>query len=89
MLIFLSIIFEAGAVVMNILGYIYSISIFVTAEGCGSTLWINIITSLILIILPGIQFLNLNVQNSLLTTAMVSLYVSYLSFIAQFSYTNS
>jgi len=39
-----------------------------------------------LIILPIIQFLHFNQQNSLLTTALVSMFISYLSFIAQFSY---
>jgi hypothetical protein len=37
-------------------------------------------------LLPVLQFFNFNTQNSLLTTALVSLYVAYLSFVAQFSY---
>jgi hypothetical protein len=39
-----------------------------------------------LIILPIIQLLGFNQQSSLLTTALVSMYLSYLMFIAQWSY---
>lgn len=39
-----------------------------------------------LIILPIIQLLHFNKQNSLLTTALVSMFISYLGFIAQWSY---
>ena len=53
---------------------------------CTSTLWVNIITSIILIGLPLFQFFNCNKQNSLLTTALVSIYIAYLSLIAQYSY---
>lgn len=41
-----------------------------------------------LIILPIVQILHLNPQGSLLGTAFVSLLISYLSFIGQFSYGN-
>jgi hypothetical protein len=57
-------------------------------DWCGNTLWVNIITSIMLIILPIIQLLRFNQQNSLLTTALVSIFLSYLGFIAQFSYGN-
>lgn len=36
--------------------------------------------------MPAVQFFNCNPQNSLLTTALVSMFVSYLAFIAQFSF---
>jgi|JI10StandDraft_1071094.scaffolds.fasta_scaffold519294_1 hypothetical protein len=39
-----------------------------------------------LVIIPGVQFLHFNPQNSLLTTSLVSLFISYLNFIGQFSY---
>lgn len=39
-----------------------------------------------LIIMPAIQLLQFNLQNSLLTTSLVSVFVSYLTFIAQFSF---
>jgi hypothetical protein len=39
-----------------------------------------------LIILPIVQLLRLNKQNSLLTTSLVSVFIAYLGFIAQFSY---
>lgn len=42
-----------------------------------------------LIILPIIQLLHFNPQNSLLTTSLVSMFISYLGFIAQFSYGGS
>lgn len=73
---------EAVAVVLNILGYVY----FSSSDDCGSSLWVNIANTIILILLPAVQCLNFNKQNSLLTTALVGMYVSYLSFICQFSY---
>lgn len=82
-LIILSIILEAAAIAVNIWGYI----VFSNQEqGCTGTVWVNITTSVILLLLPLLQFFNFNTQNSLLTTALVSLYVAYLSFVAQFSY---
>jgi hypothetical protein len=80
----LSLIFEIIAVGLNVLGYIYFRS-----NWYGNTLWVNIITTIMLIILPIIQLLRYNVQNSLLTTALVSMFISYLSFIAQFSYSST
>ena len=74
--------FEAAAVALNILGYVF----FGSEDGCGDSLWVNIINSILLIALPLVQFLNFNKQNSLLTTALVGMYVSYLSFICQFSF---
>lgn len=82
LLIFLTILFEAAAIVINILGYVY----FGSADACGDSLWVNIVNTVILVILPLVQFLNFNKQNSLLTTALVSMYVSYLSFICQFTF---
>lgn len=82
-LIILSLIAETGAISCNILGYIYFHG---STTSCSSSLWANIITSILLIIMPVIQLFHFNPQNSLLTTALVSLYVSYLAFISQFSY---
>lgn len=81
-LIFLSLIFFAAAIALNVLGYVY----FGKADACGNSLWVNILNSVIIVILPVFQLFNFNKQNSLLTTAMVSTYVSYLAFICQFSY---
>ena len=82
-LVVLSVIGEGVAVSMNVLGYVYFSK---SDEGCSSTLWVNVVTSILLVLLPIIQFLHFNPQNSLLTTALVSVFVSYLSFISQFSY---
>jgi hypothetical protein len=83
-LIFWTIVFEAAAVFMNVYGYIRFSS---TDDGqCTSLIWVNVITSVIIIVLPLFQICQWNQQNSLLTTALVSLYISYLTFIAQFSY---
>ena len=81
-LIFLSVLFEAVAITFNVLGYIY----FGSEDVCGSTLWVNIVNSIVIVLLPCTQFFNFNKQNSLLTTSLVSVYVSYLAFFAQFSY---
>ena len=82
-LVVLSLVAETAAVGMNVLGYIYFRK---AEEGCMSTLWVNVITSVILVVLPIIQLLHLNPQNSLLTTALTGCFISYLSFICQFSY---
>ena len=82
MLIILSIIVYAVALGLNIAGY----ARFHSTDECGSTLWVNIITILIIIGLPFLQLCNFNKQNSLLTTALVSAYISYLAFISQYSY---
>jgi hypothetical protein len=84
-LIFLSFVFELVAITFNVLGYIY----FASEDVCGDTLWVNIVNSIVIILLPCTQFLNFNKQNSLLTTSLVSVYVSYLSFFAQFSFGNN
>lgn len=84
-LIFLSLVFYAGAVAQNVVGYIY----FAETDSCGNSNWVNIITSIILVLLPVLQLFNFNKQNSLLTTALVCMYVSYLAFICQFSYGGS
>ena len=52
-------------------------------DTCGSTSWLSIITLVIILLLPLIQLLNFNPQNSLFTTALVSLLLSYYSFSAQ------
>jgi hypothetical protein len=66
----------AGALACNIYGYI-------KFKDC--TLWVNIVTSILLLLLPGIQFFHFNAQNSLLTTSVVCLYISYLGLISQYS----
>ena len=81
-LIILSVIAFGFALGMNIAGYVR----FGSSDECGSTLWVNIITTLIIILLPVLQFCNFNKQNSLLTTGLVCLYISYLAFISQYSY---
>jgi steroid 5-alpha reductase family enzyme len=81
-LIFLTLLFFAAAIALNVLGYVY----FGTADACGNSLWVNIFNSVLLVVLPVFQFFNFNKQNSLLTTSMVCTYVSYLAFICQFSY---
>lgn len=75
---------EAGAIALNVAGYI----VF-SENWYGSTLWVNILVSIILVILPAVQFLHWNPQNSLLTTALVCLFVSYVGFICQYSYSNT
>lgn len=82
MLVILTLIFEGVAIALNVLGYIF----FSSPDICGNSLWVNIITSIILLVLPLLQLLHTNPQNSLLTTALVSLYISYLALIAQYSF---
>ena len=81
-LIFLAVFFYVIAIGLNILGYVY----FAAEDACGATLWVNIVTTGILVGLPMLQLCNFNKQNSLLTTALVSVYVAYLAFVGQFSY---
>ena len=84
LIVVLTVVSEGIAIFLNIYGYI----LFRDGDNCGNTLWINVVTSIILVLLPIIQCFNFNKQNSLLTTALVSAYVSYLAFICQFSYGN-
>lgn len=65
-----------GALAMNIYGYI-------KFHSC--TVWVNIVTSILLILMPLVQLLHWNKQNSLLTTSVICLYVSYLGLISQYS----
>lgn len=81
-LVSLTLLFEGLALLLNILGYTY----FSASDACGSSLWVNVVTSIIIVVLPFFQLLNFNKQNSLLTTALVSMYIAYLAFVAQFSY---
>lgn len=46
-------------------------------------MWLSVVTSIALVVLPLVQLLGFNPQNSLLTTALVSLTVSYISYTAQ------
>lgn len=83
-LVFWTVVFEAGAVFLNVYGYVRFSS---TDDGqCTSLTWLNVITSIILVGLPLFLICQFNRQNSLLTCSLVSLYISWLSFIAQFSY---
>ena len=50
---------------------------------CGSTSWLTVVTLIILLVLPLVQLLNFNPQNSLFTTSLVSLLISYTAFAAQ------
>ena len=67
---------------LNVLGYVF----FGGEDSCGSSLWVNIVNTGILVALPVVQFFNFNKQNSLVTTALVGMYVSYLAFFSQFSF---
>ena len=81
LLITLTIIFQALSIFLNVLGYIrYS------SDSCGNSLWPNIVLSLLLVLLPIAQLLNLNTQNSLLTTSLVSLLMSYYCYSALISF---
>jgi hypothetical protein len=76
LLIILTIAAEASAISLNVVGY-------VMFGEC--SLHLNIITSVLLVLMPIVQLFNFNPQNSLLTTALVSVYVSFLSLIGQYS----
>ena len=65
-----------GALACNIYGYV---------KFYDCSLWVNIVTSALLLLVPGIQFLHFNQQNSLLTTSAICLYLSYLGLISQYS----
>jgi len=74
-LIGFTIIAEAVAIFLNILAYIKF-----AGDQCGLTTWVSIVTSIIIVLLPAVQLLGFNPQNSLLTTSLVSLLIAYLSF---------
>jgi len=76
LLIACTILLYAGAWLCNIYGY---------AKFYECSLWVNIGTTVLLIVLPLVQLLDLNPQNSLLTTSAVCLYISYLGLVSQFS----
>ena len=83
-LISLTILFYSLAITLNILGYIsFSSS---SSPACSGSVWVNILETVLLIVMPVIQLFQFNPQNSLLTTSLVSLFISYLFFIAQYSY---
>lgn len=54
-----------------------------SSDSCGSTTWLSVVTSILIVVLPLVQLLGFNPQNSLLTTALVSLTISYISYTAQ------
>lgn len=76
----LSVIFFGSAISLNVLAYINF-----GHDGCGSSLWLNIIVSALIILMPIVQVIQLNPQNNLLTTSLVALLVSYFSYSAQLS----
>jgi hypothetical protein len=77
-LIGLTIIVETLAIFLNVLAYINF-----GGDQCGSTTWLSVITSIIIVLLPVVQLLGFNIQNNLFTTALVSLLISYTSYAAQ------
>lgn len=82
-LVGLSVIFTGGAISLNILAYIHF-----NNDECTHTLWLNILVSLLLFLMPFVQILQLNSQNNLLTTSFVALLVSYYAYSAQISSPN-
>lgn len=66
----------AGAFALNVFSYI-------NFRDC--VFWPSIITSVLLVVIPATQLLNFNIQNSLLTTSVLCLYLSYLNFISLYS----
>lgn len=77
LLIFFTVINYAVALGLHIWAYI-------KFKDC--SLWVNIVTTILVLIIPGIQLLGFNPQNSLLTSSAVTIYMVYLSFMAQLSY---
>ena len=78
LLVGLTVIAEASAFLLVVLAFVNF-----GHDLCGSTSWLSIITLVSILILPLIQLLHFNPQNSLFTTALVSLLLSYYSFSAQ------
>jgi hypothetical protein len=79
-LVGLSVLLFAGAIAVNVVGYARF-----GVDGCGSMLWLNIAVSVGFVVMIGVQLIQLNPQNNLLTTSLVSLLVSYLAYAAQLS----
>ena len=77
LLIFFTIINYGAALALHIWAYI-------KFKNC--SLWANIVTTILTVIIPVIQLLGFNPQNSLLTSSAVTLYIIYLTFVAQLSY---
>lgn len=72
----------------TVINYIAALGIHIWAyikfKDC--SLWANIVTTVLILIIPGIQLLGFNPQNSLLTSSAVTLYMVYLTFVAQLSF---
>jgi hypothetical protein len=79
-LVGLSVIFFGAAITLNVFGYIRFDN-----DQCGSSLWLNVAVSAVMLLLPMVQVLQLNPQNNLLTTSLVSLLIAYFSYSAQLS----
>ena len=76
LLISFSVLLYGGALTINIFSY-------VNFNYC--EIWTTVITSVLLVAIPCTQLLHFNVQNSLLTTSVLCLYLSYLNFMALYS----
>lgn len=72
-----TIIAEAAAFLLLVVAFISF-----SQDPCGSTSWLSIVTLVLILVLPLVQLLHFNPQNSLFTTALVSLLLSYHSFSA-------
>lgn len=77
LLIFCTVINYCAALGLHIWAY-------VKFKNC--SLWANIVTTILIVVIPGIQLLRFNPQNSLLTSSAVTLYIVYLTFVAQLSF---
>jgi hypothetical protein len=81
-LVGLSVLLFAGAIAINVMGYVRLNG----GDDCGSMLWLNIAVSVGFVLMFIVQLLQLNPQNNLLTTSLVSLLVSYFAYAAQLSF---
>jgi Ca2+/Na+ antiporter len=78
------------AVFINIYGYFLFVN-FRASDACqasSATLWVNIVTTIIILSFCIPLYLNYNKNNNMLTMSLLSLYIAYLSVISQFSYPN-
>jgi amino acid permease len=78
------------ALFINIYGY-FLFANFKASDACqasSATLWVNIVTTIIILFFFITLYLKYNKNNNMLTMSLVSLYIAYLSIISQFSYPN-
>ena len=80
--------FSVLLILFTVINYTVSLALhvwgYIKFKDC--TLWANIVTSVLILIIPAVQFLGFNSQNSLLTSSAVTLYIVYLQFVAQLSF---